>query len=175
MNTHAHHHNPEKYYLTVPFEEFPKRFGTHAHPTPRHLTLVPWFVMSAYRQAELVDGIKEVTKNIAPFHITFGEPTVFGPGGDEYAQPVVNGREQLALLHAGLLAVVSTYGWVVDTTYVGERYNPHSSIKRSDPYLEGMDISVRSVLLIAKFVKDERRMNEPDKEFSSGIRLGTAI
>ena len=167
-----HQHHPEKYYLTVPFAEFPKRFGTHSHTSPRHMTVLPWFRL--HRNNDIVPLMQELGNFChaqEPFTVTFGDSKGYGPDGKEPGQPVVAGKDSVIALHCGLLAVVRRWADVIDESWCGESFDdPHSSLVDREPF--GCDpVGVWSVLVIGKFVKDEHRVNDPDKEYSGGFRM----
>lgn len=167
-------HHPEKYYLTVPFAEFPKRFGTHSSASPRHMTVLPWFRLRRYSdEANMLVAVGEYCQSQSPFFVTFGDVKGYGANEDEPGQPVVAEREQVIALHCGLLAVVGNWAEVLDSTWVGaEGYRePHSSLVGEQPF-DGSPVSVRSVLVVAKYAKGLYRLNEPDKELVDGFRLG---
>ena len=165
-----HHHRPEKYYLTIPFEEFPKRFGTPHHPSPRHLTVVSWFKSSHF--VDLMGALEHYCADQSPFDITFGPLEPIGDNFELTGQMVREGRERLVALHCGLLGIVEMFGTLNDYTYAGKRYNPHSSVDGHELFTVDAPIDVHSVLVVGKYTKDEHRMNDPDKELSAGFRLG---
>ena len=169
---HLHQHNPEKYYLTVPFAEFPRRFGTRLHPSPRHLTLVPWFRCSSRNTQELLSALQEFCSVQSPFDITFNAVQGFGGSGEIEAQAVKSGREDIIKLHCGLLAVVSAFATIIDSSYVADGYSPHSSVEAHGVFSEDQLVNVRSVLVVGKYVKNEHCINDSDKEHSAGFRLG---
>lgn len=170
--SHSRKHHPEKYYLTVPFAEFPKSFGTHSHVSPRHMTVLPWFRLGHLQHlTELMQDLEVYCRMQEPFQVTFGESRGYGADGREAGQPVVEGREKVIALHCGLLAVVQNRGEVIDDKWCGERFNdPHSSLLGQEPF-GPKPIAVWSVLAIGKYTEDEHRMNDPDKEMSMGFRM----
>lgn len=171
-STHHHRHHPEKYYLTVPFAKFPRRFGTNHHPSPRHMTLVPWFrLRRGSDEANMMQDIGAYCKDQIPFTVTFGETKGYGPDESQPGQPVVGGRERVIALHCGLLAVVRSWADIIDDTWIGDRFTePHSTLLGEQPF-DTSPIGVWSVLVVGKYVKDEHRMNEPDKVLSDGFRM----
>lgn len=171
-----HSHNPEKYYVTVPFEEFPRRFGTHGHHSPRHMTLLPWFRLTGGAHlAPLMEALGEFCAVQAPFEVTFGEVCGYGVSNEELGQPVLVGKDQVIRLHLGLLEIVEQYGEILDRRWCGEAFDsPHSSLLGQEPFTRD-PVGVWSVLVVGKYVKDERRMNDPDKELSAGFRLRGSI
>lgn len=170
--SYTHHRTHEKYYLTVPFAEFPKRFGTQSHPSPRHMTLLPWFRCTPSAVRDLLPAVQGFCTDQTSFDITFKVPEPFGDHGELLAQLVDIGRTRVVELHSGLLAIVGAFGSLIDDTYTGHSYNPHSSIEGHKPFASGESVNVRSVLVVAKYAKGEHRINNPDKEHSAGFRLG---
>jgi hypothetical protein len=106
-----------------------------------------------------------------PFMVTFGDVRGYGPDGAEPGQPVAEGKDSVIALHVGLLAVVRRWADIIDETWCGEAFDdPHSSLLGEEPFASE-PVGVWSVLVIGKYVKDEHRMNDPDKELSDGFRM----
>jgi len=136
------------------------------------MTILPWFRLRLSSDIDVaMQGLGKFCHSHEPFKVTFGEVRGYGPDSSEPGQPVVGGRDQVIALHCGLLAVVRQWADVLDETWCGEAFNdPHISLLDDAPFSED-PIAVRSVLAIGKYVKDEHRINDPDKEFSYGFRM----
>jgi 2'-5' RNA ligase superfamily len=165
-------HQPEAYYLTVPFEEFPKRFATYAHPTPRHMTVVPWFHVAFDHFQEFLVTVHDYCESQSEFEVTFGPTEMYGSDHTIPAQPVVVGKAKLMHLHMGLLGIVNQFGSVEDEKFCGPNYHPHTTVMADQCFMPNMPVGVWSVLAVAKYAKGEFRLDDTDRELSRGSRLG---
>lgn len=161
--THRHHNRPSPYLLVCPFEHFPGRFGTHAHPFPQHISLVPEFECPTLGvEQELLGNLEYFCGQHEPFTVTLGAPRMYDTDDSVLAQPLKLHRRKAASLHAGLVALVVGSGCTIigDPSTV-DVFSPHVTVGTSgERFPEHIPIEMSSVLPIARFAKGFRAVGK---------------
>lgn len=125
-------------------------------PWPLHITLVPPF--SDARQRVLLRELNGFAQRRLPLETKLGEWVLFGPQNDVPAALVEPARD-LRTLHTDLMACATVAGGtMVDTDYIGYKYNAHISNR------DGLELPetyvIDSFALITQLAPEHYRVQE---------------
>ena len=114
---------------------------------PLHITLFPPFKHDLSVTATLDREVEKISRETAPFTITGLETASFGENEDIHVRKV--GGKALYEVHNKLMPVVqSLASTVIDMTYAGERYSPHSTFVDGETIAEGEERHVSEIWLM---------------------------
>ncbi len=96
---------------------------------PLHLTVIPWFRVEEAIPNTLL-AIEVISKRVGSFVVRAKANAWYGPQSDVPVMEVEDTTGRLAKLHHKLLqSIQSNGGTILDSTYTGENYSPHVSLR----------------------------------------------
>lgn len=93
---------------------------------PQHITLLPWFTLSAELSEEVaISVLEEVAHRNPPFPVTVGQNAQFGPKHNVPVS-VIEPSKSCRKLHTDLVRTFAVNGAAfVSRAYMGKNYQPH--------------------------------------------------
>jgi 2'-5' RNA ligase len=169
--------NSETYILVqmIDKHEAGYRFARTRAAWPLHVTLVPWFVITGARTAELITLLEAFAHQCQPFTAKVGQETGLGSTQDIPVNLIADPAPFHALQEGLLAAVRVTYmSFTAPNVYIEENYKPHithhavGTEVRKVP--EGTTVPVEDFTLVRLGPPGETQMCEIVRHF----RLGAA-
>lgn len=127
---------------------------------PLHVTLVPWFFLSAQNLHRFLVSMENTAKNYSPVVVTANRVSFFGAKSTIKVMEL-KPRPALIQLHNELLNVTcSNGGALLDTNHIGPNFKPHISFKQGRALAINRSRICDTLYLIIKCDNTQRQVVE---------------
>ena len=130
---------------------------------PNHITLVPFFWTEDVGRT--VNKIKEICKNIVPVNYMVGGIKLLGSKNNIKTSEITS--NDLKYLHKKIFEMAKNEDPKIDTSYCGNKYNPHITHNQTPYPTEGQKREIKEIYLVLHLYP-----NKKDKRVLEIIKLG---
>lgn len=116
---------------------------------PLHLTVVPWFNVSALEAWRLDRKLRDLTERTRPLHLKIGDAAMMGA---RHNVPVrlVDDSKRVDQFHADVLTQVHQAGIEIeDMTHVSYRYRPHITTRHGEELQDEYTVTQLALVSLA--------------------------